>query len=390
MEGYGNPGSFDKEEAIKKNNPDIANGPTPPPVNGNTGNTNGDFGTGNFGNGYPYGYPYGATITSDYGYNYSAAEINDSGYSYNGVNTGSPGYAGDAAGSGSLGYSNSTEHSDELKAPDSSEGHESSDNPGSSIHSGGSDSYGNLSTSSSSGSSADYGSYDNSNSYGSSGISDPFGNSSNPGGSESFGNPGNSGSSESFRNPGNSGSSGSSTGSESSGNSAGSDETAPENSLKHMVDIMKAALPHLNGQTQESASLIIKTSELMDSLRTVGSNEHVSALGFDLQNIDLEALLNSIRNVCYASERKIIDNILNLLRMKNMFETYSVLSSMMASQPGTGENPESNKDDPGGNGTGFNQNMMEILSTMLTPEQKSTFDNISMMFNMMPNGGNYE
>lgn len=378
MEGYGNPGSFDKEEAIKKNNPDIANGPTPPPVNGNTGNTNGDFGTGNFGNGYPYGYPYGATITSDYGYNYSAAEINDSGYSYNGVNTGSPGYAGDAAGSGSLGYSNSTEHSDELKAPDSSEGHESSDNPGSSIHSGGSDSYGNLSTSSSPGSSVDYGSYDNSNSYGSSGISDPFGNSSNPGGSESFGN------------TGNSGSFGSSTGSESSGNFAGSDETAPENSLKHMVDIMKAALPHLNGQTQESASLIIKTSELMDSLRTVGSNEHVSALGFDLQNIDLEALLNSIRNVCYASERKIIDNILNLLRMKNMFETYSVLSSMMASQPGTGENPESNKDDPGGNGTGFNQNMMEILSTMLTPEQKSTFDNISMMFNMMPNGGNYE
>ncbi|MGN6714114.1 hypothetical protein [Anaerocolumna jejuensis] len=363
MEGYGNPGSFDKEEAIKKNNPDIANGPTPPPVNGNTGNTNGDFGTGNFGNGYPYGYPYGATITSDYGYNYSAAEINDSGYSYNGVNTGSPGYAGDAAGSGSLGYSNSTEHSDELKAPESSGGHESSDNPGSSIHSGGSDSYGNLSTSSSPGSSVDYGSYDNS---------------SNPGGSESFGN------------PGNSGSSGSSIDSDSSGNSAGSDETAPENSLKHMVDIMKAALPHLNGQTQESASLIIKTSELMDSLRTVGSNEHVSALGFDLQNIDLEALLNSIRNVCYASERQIIDNILNLLRMKNMFETYSALSSMMASQPGTGENPESNKDDPGGNGTGFNQNMMDILSTMLTPEQKSTFDNISMMFNMMPNGGNYE
>lgn len=348
MEGYGNSGSFDKEEAIKKNNPDIANGPAPPPVNGNTGNTNGDFGTGNFGNGYPYGYPYGATITSDYGYNYSAAEINDSGYSYNGVNTGSPGYAGDAADSGSFGYSNSTEHSEELKAPDSSEGHESSDNPGSSIHSGGSDSYGNPGNSGSLGNSVDYGSYDNSSSSGSSGNSG------------------------------------------SSGTSAGSDETAPENSLKHMVDIMKAALPHLNGQTQESASLIIKTSELMDSLRTVGSNEHVSALGFDLQNIDLEALLNSIRNVCYASERKIIDNILNLLRMKNMFETYSALSSMMAAQPDTGESPESNKDDPGGNGTGFNQNMMEILSTMLTPEQKSTFDNISMMFNMMPNGGNYE
>ncbi len=378
MEGYGNPGSFDKEEAIKKINPDIANGPAPPPVNGNTGNTNGDFGTGNFGNGYPYGYPYGATITSDYGYNYSAAEINDSGYSYNGVNTGSSGYAGDSAGSGSFGNSNSTEHSDEVKAPDSSEGRESSGNPGSSIHSGGSESFGNLSTSSSTGSSVDYGSYDNSSSSGSSGIPGPSGNSSSPGGYDSFGN------------PGDSGSSGNSAGSGSSGTSAGSDETAPENSLKHMVDIMKAALPHLNGQTQESASLIIKTSELMDSLRTVGSNEHVSALGFDLQNIDLEALLNSIRTVCYASERKIIDNILNILRMKNMYETYSALSSMMASQPGTGETPESNKDDSGGNGTGFNQNMMEILSTMLTPEQKSTFDNISMMFNMMPNGGNYE
>lgn len=162
-----------------------------------------------------------------------------------------------------------------------------------------------------------------------------------------------------------------------------SSETSSENPLKHMVDIMKAALPHLDSQTQESASLIIKTSELMDSLQSVRNNDHVSAFSLNRQSIDIEALLNSIRNVCYARERQLIDNILNFLRMKNMFETYSALSGMMASQQSTGENQEGNKENSSNGGSGFNPNMMDILGTMLTPEQKSTFDNLSMMFNMM-------
>lgn len=167
-----------------------------------------------------------------------------------------------------------------------------------------------------------------------------------------------------------------------------SEEIPPnENSLKHMLDIMKAAFPHLDNETQESASLIIQTTELMDTLQSVRSKDRVSAFSFQKQNIDIVALLNSIRKVCYARERQIIDSILNIMNMKSMFETYSALSSMMASQAETTDNSTENKTNSAeannGFGSGLNPNMMELLSTMLSPEQKGTFDNLSMMFNMM-------
>ncbi len=167
----------------------------------------------------------------------------------------------------------------------------------------------------------------------------------------------------------------------------GSEELPPnENNLKHMLDIMKAAFPHLDNETQESASLIIQTTELMDTLQSVRNKDRVSAFSFQRQNIDIVALLNSIRKVCYARERQIIDSILNFMNMKNMFETYSALSSMMGQSEPTDNSTENNTNSTESNngfGSGLNPNMMELLSTMLSPEQKSTFDNLSMMFNMM-------
>lgn len=171
--------------------------------------------------------------------------------------------------------------------------------------------------------------------------------------------------------------------SENQKNSGPSEEPPPEGNLRHMVNIMKAALPHLDSQTQESASLIIKTTELMDTLQAAQSKDRVSAFSFRSQDIDFEALLTSIRNVCYSRERQLIDNILGFLRMKTMFETYSTLSSMMNTGSESTENASEASMAGGGFGAGFNPNMMEMLGAMLTPEQKSTFDNISMMFNMM-------
>lgn len=160
------------------------------------------------------------------------------------------------------------------------------------------------------------------------------------------------------------------------------EESPPVNNLKHMVDIMKAALPHLDDQTQESADLIIRTTELMDTLQSARSKEKVSAFSLQRQNIDLEALLSSIRNVCFSRERQIIDSILGFLRMKTMFETYSALSGMMSQSESTG-NADNNTGTNTGFGSGFNPGMMELLESMLSPEQKSTFENMSMMFNMM-------
>lgn len=270
MDGYGIPNSFDKEEQTSANE------------NTTPDNTSGNFATGNFNTEYSYGYPYGATITSDYGYSYSAEDINNSDFSY------------DADTPSGTDYQNTDtsyfENSDPPKQSNDSNASNSSDD---------------------------------------------------------------------------------------------SEGPSSENGMKHMIDIMKAALPHLDSSTQESASLLIKTSELMDSMRSARSPDHISAFSLHRQNIDIEALLTSIRNVCYARERQLIDNILNFIRMKNMFDTYSTLSSMMSSQSNETDTKEENKDGTETDGGIFNQNMMDMLSAMLTPEQKSTFDSMSMMFNMM-------
>lgn len=161
------------------------------------------------------------------------------------------------------------------------------------------------------------------------------------------------------------------------------------NGLSHALDIIKAAFPHLDTNTQQSVDLLIKTGELMDSFTASRDPNRVTSLSLSKPNIDIEALLTSIRSVCYDKERELIDMVLNFLRAKNMFNTYSMLSQAMAS--GSGDATNQNNSNMFTNGfmgdfnTASNPNMQELLESMLTPEQKSTFDNLSMMFNLMNN-----
>lgn len=168
-------------------------------------------------------------------------------------------------------------------------------------------------------------------------------------------------------------------------NNNSADKADNNNTIKHIIDIIKAAFPHLDSESQQSMDLLIKTGELMDSVNAVSKQPTVTAFSIKKKpNIDIETLLTSIRDVCYEKERELIDTILNFIRTKNMYETYMTLSSTLASQTGnTGEDSRGNFD-PSGLFNGMdNPNMMELLEGMLTPEQKSTFENLSMMFQMM-------
>ncbi|BCJ95599.1 hypothetical protein acsn021_31680 [Anaerocolumna cellulosilytica] len=157
------------------------------------------------------------------------------------------------------------------------------------------------------------------------------------------------------------------------------------NTLKHILDIIKAAFPHLDSESQQSMDLLIKTGELMDSVSAISRQKTVTAFGIKkTHNIDIETLLTSIRGVCYEKERELIDTFLNLIRAKNMYETYMMLSSTLASQSSESDGAADGGFDAGGLFNGMNNpNMMELLESMLTPEQKSTFENLSMMFQMM-------
>ncbi len=149
------------------------------------------------------------------------------------------------------------------------------------------------------------------------------------------------------------------------------------NGLSHIMDIAKAAFPYLDSDSQQSVDLIIKTGELMDAFQSFRQKGSVTTFSLRKENIDIEGLLTNIRSVCYGQEKELIDMILNFMKAKNLYDTYSAFTSTMAFQSGDSENSD---DSSGGFG---NQDMMEILSSMLTPEQKSTFDNINMMFSAM-------
>ncbi len=158
------------------------------------------------------------------------------------------------------------------------------------------------------------------------------------------------------------------------------------NNLSHTVEILKAAFPYLDSQTQQTLNLVIRTGELFESAQSLSQEGTVTALSIGKQSIDVEALLNGIRAVCTPQERDFIDRILNIFKAKSLYNTYTTLSSAMASQSQSSDSADNddNTNNSGGIfGTGGDPNMMEILETLLTPEQKSTFDNLNMMFSIM-------
>jgi len=149
------------------------------------------------------------------------------------------------------------------------------------------------------------------------------------------------------------------------------------NILNHIIDIAKAAFPYLDSDSQQSVDLILKTGELMNAFQSYKQQDTVTTFSIRKQNIDIEALLSNVRNVCYDQERELVDMVLNFIRAKNMFDTYSAFASTMAFQSENTENTDGTSDGMG------SPDMMDILGSLLTPEQKSTFDNINMMFSVM-------
>jgi len=190
-------------------------------------------------------------------------------------------------------------------------------------------------------------------------------------------------------------------------------------SISHTMDLIKAAVPYLGNETKESLDLIIKVGDLIELMGTATqSKKGLSALSIDINSIDIEGLLTSVRHVCYEKERAIVDMILNFIKAKNMYQTYTTLTQVMASQNGDStdtNNPFGNMGDMasmfgnmgnmgdmanmfsnmGNMGDMANMfsgkskdgesptNMNEMLEAFLTPEQISTYETLSVLLNAM-------
>ena len=152
---------------------------------------------------------------------------------------------------------------------------------------------------------------------------------------------------------------------------------ANENKTKRILDILKAALPHVEVQSMRTVQIMVKATELIDTINS--RYFELSTLNLNEGKGNMEEMLNSIREFCTGKEREIVDMILNVIKAKNLYQTYQMLSSLNFNDDSDTEgNPFAE--------FGFDNNvdMMEILSSMLTPEQQSTFETLNMILSTMP------
>lgn len=150
-----------------------------------------------------------------------------------------------------------------------------------------------------------------------------------------------------------------------------------ENSVRHTMAILKAALPYVDVHSMRSMQAMVKVTELMDTINSQAFE--LTTLNLDEGKGDLEGMLNSVKEFCSERERGLIDMILNFINAKNLYNTFKAMSIL-----GNNNNAEGN---PFAGAFGFdnNTNMMDILSAMLTPEQQSSFETLNMILSTMPN-----
>ncbi|NLJ90206.1 MAG: hypothetical protein GX323_04825 [Clostridiales bacterium] len=156
--------------------------------------------------------------------------------------------------------------------------------------------------------------------------------------------------------------------------------------MHHTLEILRAAYPYLNRRSKDTLELFIKAGDFFECLYKRKNKSFVSAFSFqeednseDSDRIDVLGLLKSVREVCYEEEVKLIDSLINLFNIMEMYDTYKNLFSMMSTM-----------DELGGLSSMFGQDgsanpedMLGILSSMLPEEDKDAIDNISMALKMM-------
>lgn len=143
----------------------------------------------------------------------------------------------------------------------------------------------------------------------------------------------------------------------------------------HSLELMKAALPYMHPRMQKSVEVMSKAEELMSMVQTPGPSSDLSAMSFQATApASIEDVLLQIKSVGTKREQEMIDNMTNILRMQKMMQSYrSFMNMKKLSSPGNTSPTGSSSQDT----------MMEFLLSQLTPDQKSNFENISIVLNAM-------
>lgn len=169
----------------------------------------------------------------------------------------------------------------------------------------------------------------------------------------------------------------------------------PETSFlnRHNLDLMRAALPYMKPQVQKSIEIISKADELMAAIDSPEPEEGLSAASLGNAAFDLEAMLSQIRSIGTPKEQEQIDTLLNFMKMQKLLQGYrTFLNAKQKSEHASGNFSGASAKSQGGNhapeGSNLfgssNDTLMEFLMSQLSPDQKSSFDSMNMMFQAMP------
>jgi hypothetical protein len=154
------------------------------------------------------------------------------------------------------------------------------------------------------------------------------------------------------------------------------------------IEILKAALPYMSHKSKKPLQFIIQAEELSASLKSMDDDSSISAFDLDENPPDIEAMLLHIKDLCSAADQDLINVILNFFKTQKLYQSYSMFM---------GNNSLNNKMNGmglggmglggmglGDMGPGNSNSMLDFLMSQLTPDQKSTFETLSMMMSAMP------
>ena len=98
--------------------------------------------------------------------------------------------------------------------------------------------------------------------------------------------------------------------------------------IKHLANLMHAAIPYTNGKSRAHMETFIKASEFMDSFHQTSSME-LSACDLSNEPINYEALLQSLQPMCTNKELDLVNTILNFYKTQKIIQTYQSMKDFL-------------------------------------------------------------
>lgn len=94
------------------------------------------------------------------------------------------------------------------------------------------------------------------------------------------------------------------------------------------INILKKAFPHLDERRKKPIDIILKLTELHESIKDVTKTNGLEGCSDNTTSINTEALLKDIKSECPKPIRDKIDMILNLSKTKEFYKTYMNISNI--------------------------------------------------------------